>query len=121
MLMRQNWHVNGNRLEVDLLWQTDGSARGDYVFFVHVYDSLDAPPVAQSDRYPLDGTLPPGNWPPGVISDEFMVDLSQLSPGNYRIAIGFYNPTTGERLQPTTDIYAVEDNRLFIGDLTVDG
>ena len=81
-------------------WYTRGQARGDYVFFVHLYDDLDAPPVRQSDQRPGSNTLPPGNWIPGAFVDPVVVDLTDLPSGRYQVAIGFYDAFNGERLQP---------------------
>ncbi|MFW5709011.1 MAG: hypothetical protein ACOCX5_02200 [Chloroflexota bacterium] len=81
--------------------QTDGTATGDYKFFVHLYNDPDASPILQADMYLADNTMPPGNWPPGVISDEIMLDLKDIPAGRYTLAVGFYDPLTFERLMPS--------------------
>lgn len=104
-------------------WQTDGSATGDYKLFAHLYDNIAKPPVAQTDVYPGNGTLPPGNWLPGIRSDTIAVDTAGIPPGEYQIAIGFYDPFTLERLPPMAidDSVWVDENsrRLFIGTIEV--
>src|SRR5262249_13226114 len=77
---------------IDFEWYTDGSAQGDYKLFVHVYGDVNQPPVAQSDGYPGGGTLPPGDWLPGVLHDTITVDLTAVPSGTYKVAIGLYNP-----------------------------
>lgn len=116
---------HGSTASVNLTYITDGSAQGDYRVFIHIYDNVDEPPIAQHDNYPLHQTFyaPPGNWMPGVNSEEIMVDLSQLPVGRYQVALGFYNPQTMERLSPTVlsnDVIAdVSNQRLFIGEIEI--
>jgi hypothetical protein len=107
-------------LNLNLNWYTEGSAEGDYRFFVHLYDDINQPPIAQHDDYPGNGTLPPGNWLPGVLNDTVVVDLNNVTPGTYQLAIGFYDPYTGERLMPESEVYEVSpDGRLFLGEVEV--
>jgi hypothetical protein len=103
------------QMPIDIDWYTDGSAQGDYKVFVHILDENDQI-VAQADTYPGNGTLPPGNWLPGVLHDRIMVDLQNTLPGKYRVAIGLYNPYTFERLQPAD---GDDQNRFFIGDVEI--
>lgn len=109
--------LQDDQLIIDLLWGNDGRARGDYKVFVHVLPPDSDQPVAQYDNRPLDGTLPPGNWLPGVIPDTFVVDLSELLPGRYRVMLGLYDPVTFERLQP---VNGDEFGRLLIGEVEID-
>jgi hypothetical protein len=108
---------DGNFLNVRLNWGTDGSAQGDYKVFAHVLDENDGI-AAQADNRPGNGTLPPGNWLPGVFEDTFVVDLTELSSGTYRVAIGLYDPITFERLTPSN---GDAGGRLFIGEVEIDG
>jgi hypothetical protein len=110
---------NSENLSVDFTWYTDGSAQGDYKVFVHILDEK-GEIVAQSDGYPGHGTLPPGNWLPGNLEDQMTVNLDGVPPGLYRVAIGFYNPYTFERLIPQSDTLEISaDSRLFIGNIEV--
>ncbi len=106
------------KLGVNFEWYTDGSAKGDYKVFVHVYGDKSKPPVAQLDMRPGNGTLPPGNWLPGVLRDTITVDLNGVAAGTYQVAIGMYDPVTFERLQPTG---GDEQGRLFIGEVKIRG
>ncbi len=102
---------------VDLSWQTQGLARGDFKVFVHFYADPGQPPIAQADAYPGGGTLPPQNWPPGVLHDTIVVDLATIAAGQYQVAVGFYDPATGERI-------VIDDGdpsgRVWIGDIEVE-
>jgi hypothetical protein len=96
----------------------NGATQGDYRFFLHVYDDVNAPPVLQQDDYFLG--MPVGNWLPGTLSDTITLTTENLPNGIYSLAIGFYNPQTGERLHPTSDVYEVSpDGRLWLGEVTI--
>lgn len=114
-LLSQDWRVEDGRLIVNLDWQVNGNPSGDYKLFVHIYDDIDAPPLAQNDNYAQNGTLPLGNWLEGVISDEIMVDLMQIPAGHYQIAIGFYEAETFNRLMDEA-----QETRIFIGEIDVE-
>ena len=112
--------IRNGLLKLQITWRTDGRAEGDYRFFAHLYDDINQPPIAQYDDYPLGGTVPPGNWLPGVFYDEADIDVSSVPPGTYQLAIGFYDPYTGERLMPESEVYEVSaDGRLWLGEVEV--
>jgi hypothetical protein len=109
------YHPGTKQLTVGLDWYTPGNAQGDYKLFVHVLDDKDEI-VEQSDTYPGGGTLPPGNWLPGVLHDQIVVDLGEAKPGRYRVVMGLYNPYTFERLEPSG---GDDQRRLTIGEITL--
>jgi hypothetical protein len=114
-------HVDGS-LSVILDWLKDATQLpGDYRVFVHLYDDLDAPPIAQADRYPINGATPPGSWLPGELSDTLVVNSAGLAPGRYGVAVGLYDPNTGERLRPDGGRGMVtDDGRILVGELEVE-
>ncbi len=112
-----NYQPGEEQLGVNFEWYTDGSATGDYIAFVHLYDDVNQPPVAQTDIRPGGGTLPPGNWLPGVLHDIISVDVKDVPPGKYQVATGFYDPITFERLAP--DAGGDANGRLFIGEVEI--
>ncbi|MEP7292991.1 MAG: hypothetical protein ABI835_14510, partial [Chloroflexota bacterium] len=101
-------------LQVNLEWQTDGSAQGDGKIFVHVLDEA-GEIVAQSDTRPAQGVLPPGNWLPGGFLDTIRI---MLPPGNYRVIMGLYDSATLERYQPE-GANVDQDRRLLLGEVEV--
>lgn len=113
--------VTDGRVDVRLVWEGDAAGAGDGVVFVHLYDNINQPPVAQAeggDRRPGDGVWPPGNWLPGTIEDTYTLVLpDDLAPGTYRVAIGLYDPRAG-RLAVSGP--QVDADRLFIGEITVE-
>jgi hypothetical protein len=116
-LVDLNVGVRDEALTVQLGWQTDGNASGDYVVLLHVYDDINSEPVAQTDLRPGTGALPPGNWLPRPFSDTFVVDLSGVPPGQYTVMIGLYAPESLERLVPAGVQLSVDEasRRVFIG------
>jgi hypothetical protein len=113
-----DYQPDTEKLGVHFEWYTDGSAKGDYKVFVHLYADKNKPPVAQLDMRPGNGTLPPGNWLPGVLRDTITVDLTKIPQGIYQVAIGMYDPVSLERLQPTG---GDNQGRLFIGEVQIKG
>ena len=109
-------------LEIRPQWATDGRARGDYKVFVHVLDGARSAILAQGDSRPGRGALPPGNWLPGAFRDTISLNISDLTPGTYPIALGLYDPLTDERLTPTAldGVEADHANRLFVELLEID-
>ncbi len=106
--------------EVSLTWRGDAPGAGDGIVFVHLYNSINAEPVAQTVRRPVGGVLPPGNWLPGVIRDVVTVSLPEdLPPGTYPVAIGLFDADTGARY-PAAGAGADQDGRLFIGEIEVE-
>jgi len=100
-------------------WQVNDQTAGDYKLFVHIYADTQAAPSRQLDTYAGNDTLPVGNWRIGMFSDEIMVDLEGLAPGNYTVAMGLYDPVTFERLSPQSDVLTVDADRLFIGEFSL--
>lgn len=113
-----DYRPGAERMGVNFAWYTDGSARGDYIAFVHLYEDVNQPPAAQTDIRPGGGALPPGNWLPGVLRDIIWVDMKDVPPGKYQVAVGFYDPVTFERLPP--DDGGDEHGRLFIGEAEIE-
>ncbi|MBL8154693.1 MAG: hypothetical protein JNM70_10965 [Anaerolineae bacterium] len=113
---RIDYERNSQFLHVELIWEAVRQPQGDYVIFVHVMADPTLPPVAQQDQRPGGGVLPPQNWLPGVLHDTITVDLQSVPPGKYQIAVGLYDPRTGERLLPTG---AVDEARVFIGEVEI--
>ncbi len=83
-----------------LVWRTARPIERDLSIFVHVLDS-DGNLLAQADGVPFDGLYPLPNWRPGqLIPDERSLTLPAEAAA---IAIGLYDPATGQRL-PAVDV-----------------
>lgn len=109
-----------DRLTVNLTWQTAYEGGGDDRFFVHLYDNVDSPPIAQADNIPIGGSLPSGNWLVGTFNDIIELSLENVPEGTYTLAIGFYLPETGARLPIFSENLSVRDNRLMLQEVVVE-
>ena len=93
-------HYDPNdQLTVWLYWQTLETSPAPLKTFVHLMG--DSPqPVTQDDQFPQNGRISSTDWQMGMIyRDVFVLPLADISAGEYRLQIGWYNPETGERLQ----------------------
>jgi hypothetical protein len=89
----------GDRLKLHLFWRAERFIDREYTVFVHVFDPKTDVPIAQDDGRPRDGAYLMQQWWPGeVVDDRVTVDLAGVHAGEYGVAIGVYDPSTGERL-----------------------
>lgn len=95
----------GPETTITLVWQAAAQPADDYTVFVHILDPTGAL-IAQRDTAPANGLAPTRLWAAGqVITD---AHAFTLPPGSYQLAVGLYQPETGQRLRlPTGDTRAV--------------
>jgi len=94
------WDVKLSNEKLILLWQTDQPITQNNTIFIHLLNAS-GQTIAQTDGLPYQGLYPLTNWQPG----QLIIDTRPLEP-NVRptqIAIGLYDPVTGQRL-PATDM-----------------
>ncbi len=89
----------GQPLTLTLEWITLGRADRDLTIFAQLLDEA-GQIIAQRDKQPLDGQFPTTRWQAETrFTDQHVFELPQaLAPGVYRVALGFYDTTTDERL-----------------------
>lgn len=93
----------GQPLRLTLVWEALGAAPADYTVFVHLLDSDDNR-LLGSDAQPLGGRYPTGIWTAGerLVDEHTLPTVTEqgeaVPPGRYRLAIGLYDPASGERL-----------------------
>lgn len=89
----------GDTLTARLYWQAEAEFTEDYKTFFQLVGP-DGLLYGQVDQVPGAGAFPTSGWLPGeYITDDYQVSLAPNAPkGDYKIAIGLYNPDTGERL-----------------------
>ncbi|MCS7220541.1 MAG: glycosyltransferase family 39 protein [Anaerolineae bacterium] len=113
--------VRGGLWEITLYWQAKARLSISYKVFVHLYDAAGSL-RAQVDDYPLRGEAPTSSWLPGeVVVDRYQLLVpSDLPPGVYRLAVGLYDPTSGQRL-PAQDVTGqlLQDNAIFLREVEV--
>ncbi|MCL4264199.1 MAG: hypothetical protein KJ069_13330 [Anaerolineae bacterium] len=102
-------------VDVTLVWQALRPGHTDYIRFVHLIPTDgDLPPVAQNDNLPQYGTYPTSQWAQDeVVADTVSLDLTAVPPGEYQLAVGFY-----ERLADGTIVRAtaVDENGAPLAD-----
>jgi hypothetical protein len=88
----------GDSLRITLDWRDRTPVDEADTVFVHVIDAT-GKVVAQHDGPPRQGSYPTTAWEADeTIRDEHVVPLAGVPPGTYRVVVGLYRPTTGERL-----------------------
>jgi 4-amino-4-deoxy-L-arabinose transferase-like glycosyltransferase len=93
----------GERLYVRLFWQSQAGPRLDYTTFVHLLSLQADGSFARldgADAPPGNGSCATSDWLAAeTIVDELQFDLpADLAPGAYYLAVGFYDPASGQRL-----------------------
>jgi len=89
----------GEEIALVLRWQSLRTVNQDYHVFVHLLDSR-GEKIAQRDGQPVQWMRPISSWLPSEeILDHYGFLLPQDAiPGDYTIAIGLYDPVSGQRL-----------------------
>jgi hypothetical protein len=110
-------------LRLELHLQALRQMQTDYKVFVHLFDPATETIVTQHDATPREGRYPTSHWAEGeVVSDSITLDLAEVPPGRYRLAVGVYGPETMDRL-PAVDAAGrpVPDNRVvLVEEISVD-
>jgi 4-amino-4-deoxy-L-arabinose transferase-like glycosyltransferase len=109
-----------NTLLLHLRWSATAPITTDYTLFIHVLKGA-GERVAQGDVPPAGSNSPTGSWQVGQEhAYTHTIPLPpDLPPGDYRIALGLYDPRTLERLPvrgapPTPDGEGVGPNALLL-------
>jgi hypothetical protein len=113
--------LNGQDINLGLGWYLASPAPEELTVFVHLYGP-DGQLVDQADGYPMGGLSPFWLWDSGQsIYDRRKLVLPEDGPaGRYRVAVGIYDPVTGERLSAfSKDGAPLADNAAVI--LELDG
>ncbi|HXF61403.1 MAG TPA: hypothetical protein VNK95_07290 [Caldilineaceae bacterium] len=89
----------GGELLLALRWECLRPVDYNYQVFVHLLNAADEK-LAQRDGQPVQWMRPTSTWQPGeVIVDRYGLLLpEELPSGSYSIAVGLYDPVTGQRL-----------------------
>ncbi len=99
------------QLLLTLLWESLQPITTDYQVFVHLLDAS-GNKLAQRDGQPVQWMRPTSTWKPGEeIADRYGLLLPQdLAQGRYTLAVGLYDPVTGQRLPVSAGpaSYAIE-------------
>lgn len=112
MTPQQNLWVPGNTIHIELFWKPLRKLDTDLTVFCHLLGPTQTNQTneiilwSQDDYPPQDGHTSTSSWTPGtLIRDTYTLKLPDtLTPTNYTITIGLYDPKTNERyvLDPIT-------------------
>ncbi len=107
-----------NTLSLTLYWEALEGMTADYIRFVHLVDAEAEEVVAQQDSFPQGNSYPTSQWTAQeIITDTVQLDLSNISPGTYRLAIGFYEQSEGlPRLPVVSGDTPLSDNLVILPD-----
>lgn len=108
----------GKPLPVTFYWQQQRAMSIDYTVFVQLLNA-EGRLVAQMDQQPHQGEAPTSGWlDKEVIVDSYTLQLpAELTPGTYRLIVGFYDAVSGQRLPVAAggdfvDVSTIELNQL---------
>jgi hypothetical protein len=112
----------GDSLSLSLFWQNQQAMEEDYVVFVHLTGRGDGF-FWQGDGPPVNGLFPTSQWPVGVeVWDEREIAVPTDAPsGRHRLEVGWYDPSTLERLPVLDEEGRAQGNTLVLDYLKVIG
>jgi hypothetical protein len=103
----------GETVRVNLYWQGEQNLSKRLVSFVHIRNSQKGRPLnprtdneiwAQDEHETLSGFSTAEYLPGRLYVDEFRLPLpADIPPGEYFLEIGWYDPVTGEQLEPQAE------------------
>jgi 4-amino-4-deoxy-L-arabinose transferase-like glycosyltransferase len=110
----------GEIVPVTLFWQAVKLAPGDVKVFVHLLNA-NGDLVAQRDSGPVGGLRPTSGWEAEeAIEDRYGVQLPRdLPAGDYQVAVGLYQPATGDRLPIRVEGAVSPSDSYEIGSISV--
>ncbi len=98
-------------LIVQLYWQSLQTMNKDYKIFVHLLDA-DGAIVAQHDTMPRNWSYPTSMWSrQEIFVDRIVINIAEVEPGAYRLAVGVYEPEAGRLTASDADGQPIQDNR----------
>ncbi len=107
-------------IHVSLSWLSLRPMDTDYTVFVHLIDEGERV-WAQHDSQPVGCSCPTSSWESGEeITDHHGLALPpDIPPGQYDLALGLYDATTGERLSVVTGEGARLADRVVVGPVSI--
>ncbi len=104
-------------IAVTLHWQASKAPGASYKTFLHLFNPATEEIATQADAFPLGGYLT-SRWAAGeVVSDRLLLDMAKVPPGRYQLAVGWYDPETGQRLEPSGDPARISSGRLLLEEI----
>ncbi|NPA91028.1 MAG: glycosyltransferase family 39 protein [Chloroflexi bacterium] len=90
----------GETFTFHLYWKALRPASASYTVFTHLIRKGNPAPIAQHDKFPLDGDYPTLAWAPGeIVKDSYTIKVPEnTAPGTYELVTGMYLLQTLQRL-----------------------
>lgn len=121
VLQREQLPRPGDILGITTFWLADEPVPpGEYMVFVHLRNSA-GQTVVQRDTPPWQGLFPPESWTPGELVAESL-DLALpdvLPPGEYRLVMGLYHPSSQARYPALADGARLPHDEVDLGGIRV--
>jgi 4-amino-4-deoxy-L-arabinose transferase-like glycosyltransferase len=113
--LRVNKSASQQEVALTLYWQAMREMDEYYTVFTHVV-SADGTLVGQKDSWPRGGDYPTSLWKRGeVVKDEYLIPLAvDAGPGAYRVELGLYVRTSGERLAAVANGARLKDDMVIV-------
>jgi 4-amino-4-deoxy-L-arabinose transferase-like glycosyltransferase len=107
----------GETVNLALFWQAREPLKEDVTAFVHLVNEADFV-YTQVDKRPINDYLPTSKWSPGqVMKDEYRLFIPYgTPPGAYRLVVGLYRASTGQRL-PVFGDRVLPGERVYLSDV----
>jgi len=106
----------GDRLTLTMYWQAVHTMQVDYKMFVHLVRPGDGTIAAQHDWMPRDWSYPTSLWDRWeIFVDQVSLDLVQVEPGPYRLAVGVYEPEGTSLRAVDAAGRSIPDGRAILG------
>ncbi len=107
----------GAEILLSLRWQSLRPVSNNYHVFVHLLNERDEK-IDQRDGQPVQWMRPVSSWQPGeeIIDHYGLLLPEEMPPGEYRIAVGLYDPNNGQRLPVSA---GPKDFAIEVGPITV--
>jgi hypothetical protein len=100
-ILLDGWKIQEqpDTLLVTLRWMPEVDPTESYTIFVHLLDATGRI-VTQDDSEPRHGAFPTSTWEKNNgVTDTHRLGLAAVPDGRYRVEIGIYQPSTGQRLE----------------------
>jgi hypothetical protein len=110
-----------SKITLALYWQSTAKIPTDYTVFTQLLGP-DGQPWAQQDNPPQAGRYPTSAWAEqDSVVDRYTLTLPEDAPaGQYRLLVGMYDPSTGQRLPATINGQPQSDNAIQLTALTIE-
>lgn len=110
----------GRILRLTLLWESGGPLEEDHKVFVHLVDEQ-GQIIGQRDGEPVGGLRPTTTWAQGekIIDNYGILVPESAMEGEYRLLMGIYLPTTGERMAVLSSDLVVVEESVVLGRIQV--